>query len=79
MNVYNNRSLNGLLNLNLDNLYINNELNTSALSYSEFYTLSGIITTTTIQNQLNTSNFSINNSKIDITLLQNYYNGLRYF
>ena len=79
MNVYNNRSLNGLLNLNLDNLYINNELNTSALSYSEFYTLSGIITTTTIQNQLNTSNFSINNSKIDITLLQNLYNGLRYF
>ena len=72
MNVYNTRSLNGLLNLNLDNLFINNELNTSALSYSEFYTLSGIITTTTIQNQ-------INYSKIDILLLQNYYNGLKYF
>ena len=64
----NTRSLNGLLKLNLDNLYINNQLNTSLLSNNDFLTLSGIITTTTIQNQINDVNTIIQ-------LLQNYNNG----
>ena len=72
MNNLNSKSLNGLLNLNLDNLYINNELNKSTIKNDEFETLSGIITTTTIQEQLNFYN-------IDILLLQNLYNGLKFF
>ena len=56
----------------LDNLNINNELNKSTIKNNEFDTLYGILTTTTIQNQLNVS-------KVDITLLQNLYNGLSYF
>ena len=70
MNNYNYKSLNGLLNLNLDNLYVNNQLNTKALPYKDFLTLSGILTDRTIQSQINDTN-------TNVLLLQIFKNGLQ--